>query len=267
MEAAFARRSLAGALDAQKPEASKTYMNLTWRGMVGIGLTAFVAVGASGDKWRGVAKSHADFAAALAADDVRFDAAFRTWAATIVDFDCQPRADKVRGLAAAEVRRVTLFAEYLCRLWLKTWDKAIGPCDRDHTPKWCLDENALAARIDLEPYFSTLTDALRNATDKKVRLNTMFLIANSATPHVITEYPRNLVDRWLATAASEFLKSADPDDAIEVVRSIRDTWIGVGPGVSREFLAYADRPDGPTEDQRRQLVEIASKRYGQADKQ
>jgi hypothetical protein len=224
-------------------------------------LLASVLFGARADLWRRVAESHVQFARALAADGIRLNPEFFVWVDRLVGYDCTMSASKAGDLDAAQSGRIALYVDQFCKPWTKAWDKAIGACDRERPPDWCGDDQVVMERMGLESYLATLTSSLGGTDDATLRYNIMRMIVGTATPHTITEFPRGRVDEWMARAAAEFLRTAAPDDAIDIARSLQDTWVGLGPAVAREFSAYARKSPALTDGQRATLNDLIALRY------
>jgi hypothetical protein len=221
--------------------------------MLGVGL-GLPSVSYASD-WQQVGLRHADFARALASDGIRFDQKFREWVANFVDGygECQLKP-AANNLPVRERQRVELVQTHFCRPWNQGW----RICDADQPPSWCADPTT--GSKEFEKYFDTLATALRGTRDPLQRYNVMVIVVAATGIHAITEFPVDRVDRWVAKSAVEFLHTAAPAEALEVVGLLQITWFGLGPITARHFKAYAASRVMSVEE-RRLLNDAVSRRH------
>jgi len=206
-------------------------------------------------EWRQVGLQHADFARALGNDGIRFDEKFLEWVGDFIegDGDCQvkPAASSLPG---PERQRVELVRTQYCRPWNRGW----RVCDADQPPSWGADPTTVAK--EFETYFDTLATTLKSTRGTLQRYNLMAVVVNATGVHAITEFPVNRVDQWIAKSAVEFLRTAKPTEAIQIVGLLHLTWLGLGPVTARHFKSYA-ASHVMSEEERRLLNDAVSRRH------
>jgi hypothetical protein len=217
-------------------------------------------LGACASTWQRVGEQHADFARALGAIGVKFDAQFIDWAGERVDDDCRTVESQTRDLTDIQLRQLKLYRELFCKPWSDAWDETFVACDKDQQPSGCREP--MAGRIELHTYFLVLTGALARTNDSLQRYNIMAVVVAGTTPHVITEFALDRVDVWVADAVMEFLRVATPDEAIDIARSLQRTWVGIGPAIAGRFTAYVESR-ALRDQERRLLKELLAKRHAE----
>ena len=221
-------------------------------------VTVPIVLGAGGEHWRAVAKSDVKFAQELSKENVRFGPEFMRLIEETVKA-CQPLAGQLDGRDSAEVRQIMMFCRYFCIPWHETWAEALAPCEEEPARKWCSGGRRLAAHLQIEPYFETLTAELQ-ASDKPLeRYNIMAVLSERAAANVLRDFPHDKIDEWLAHAVSSYLQAPPPTDAIAIGQVLNAKLsFGRSSALAREFAAYADRADSLSSAERRELHELAA---------
>jgi hypothetical protein len=210
---------------------------------VSLGLPGF----SNASEWQQTGAQHAEFARALGDDGIRFDPKLLEWMSDFTDGDGDcPGKPAAKNLPERERQRVELFRSKYCRPWNQAW----RVCDSGRPPSWCGAPSTVAG--EFEKYFDTLSTALNGTRGALQRYNIMAVVIAATGVHAITEFPADRVDQWVARSVSEFLRTATPGDAIQIVGLLHLTWFGPGPTTTRHLKAYvASRP--MSEEERRLL--------------
>jgi len=185
-----------------------------------------------------VAERHLAFVRAISSQSLRLSTDLLQLANKVEDSGCKLRDYDAAKLTPDQARLGRLYASEFCQPWEKFWDKALAPCEKDDPPDWCDDEVESVRRIDLQGYFATLTSGLEVASSPLERDNIMDIVTSTLHTHVITEFPRDSVDSWVAGAVAPYLKEASPDQALTLATELKDTWVGLGPATMTAFEAY-----------------------------
>jgi len=215
---------------------------------------------AKSDRWMLLAEHDLTFARQLATDRVKFGPRFMDEVidGRVFDFGCDPRPSRLAGLDGVRIQQIRLYAEHHCSPWHEAWSDVLSPCDGDRfVPKWCKagNEDLLAARLRIGPYFETLTAAMAQCDGALERYNIMAVITDRLDDKVLRSYPG--MEEWLSTAVSVFLENARPEGALEIGWQINRTPFGANQSLAMKFRAYLDRVQGSTSEERRLLKEVA----------
>ncbi|MGH9785807.1 MAG: hypothetical protein ACRD88_16670 [Terriglobia bacterium] len=209
-----------------------------------------VAFGAGVSPGSRVAQKHLAFVREISAQHLRLSTDLRLVAKKVEGSGCKLRDYDAAKMDADQVRLAQLYASAYCQTWQKFWDKALGPCDHDRPPDWCDDEAAMSQRVDLQGYFTTLASGLDAAPSSLERENIMDIVTSTLSAHVITEFPSDATESWATATVVAYLKRASPEQAIELAKALKVTWVGLAPAVLGAFDAYLNRAVSLSEDQR-----------------
>ena len=177
------------------------------------------------------------------------------------DADCQIPAHKLAALTPEQREVADYFLRYSCMPYRKWWNAEADQCDGDTSPSWCDDDGALYTHSGLEQYFSEIDGAIRGATDTDVKFNLMYSLITLAGAHVITEYPRQLIEGLYAEAFGCYLEHAALGDVVTLCAQFQSTWVGLAPSLSQEVHDYIIRHSLGGSKEGVELERLLEKRY------
>ena len=212
-------------------------------------VVAVLLLGAGPGRWASVARKHVSFAKSLAKEGTRLDPSFIGEADRTVGSTCDagPQAPPhLRG-----------YAESFCKPWHRTWDDLLKPCNRARAPAWCNDEGAVMGRVSLERYFRVLTKALSGTAAPAERFNLVQVALYALDAPVVAFFAPEDLDRWAAPAVSEYLRSAEAKEALEIARQLHDSLDGPLPGLAGAISGYADRSQEMSPQEKNEMALLA----------
>jgi len=200
------------------------------------------------------ASAQVEWAAFLAARDLRLDSPQLAWLWKLADGDdgeCIGEGLKKLDQDRREIARK--FFDLSCRPYMKWWESAFAACDKEKPPAWCDDESAVFDYMGVRSYFEIVVDGIRASSYTGERFNLMGSLLDIAESHVVTEFPRQSIETLYADALQEFLVQAGPSDALVIAGRMSKTWVGLSPPISAVFSAYASELPPEHADESNQL--------------
>ena len=223
---------------------------------VAVALMSLSALDADVGPGSRVAQRHLDFVREISAQHLRLSTDLQQLASKVEQSGCRLRDQDAAKMDADNIRLAERYASEYCKTSQKFWDKALGPCDDDRPPEWCNDEAAVLQRVDLQGYFSTLTSGVDAARSPLERDNIMDIVTSTLSAHVITEFPRDATESWAAATVVAYLRRASPEQAVELAKTLKGTWVGLAPAVRSAFDAYMNEAASLSDDQQDALRRV-----------
>jgi len=234
----------------------KDLRQFSHRQLVLLLLSAPLLLGAKGDQWRRVAESEVRFAIGLAELHVRFGPTFAKLISESTD-GCGPVDYKLAGLDDNEQKQVRLYSDYFCAPWAEEWGKIIRTCDQEPGPKWCEGDEEGEKHLQFHNYFDVMQEALRTTSDRVGRFNIMAGVGVRLSDKVFRDFTEAMVDKWVIPTATEFMKSAPPDDVMVVAKVLDASVYGYSKGIAAAFASFAEKSADFSVEQREELKKMA----------
>ena len=130
-------------------------------------------------------------------------------------------------------------------------------CDRDPGPKWCEGDEEGEKHLQFHNYFDVMHGALKTTSDKLARFNIMVVVAARLNDKVFRDFTETMVDKWVISTSTEFMKSAPPDDIMVIAKALDASVYGYSKGIAATFATYAEQSADFTVEQREALKKMA----------
>lgn len=221
---------------------------------------ATAAFGADTVEWANVAKHDLTLARNLTNSNIEFGEKFLVDVIGDRVADCRPRPSKIAPVAESEVLAIRVYCEHYCEPWYSAWSAALEPCDVDKgSPDWCKagNETLAAEHLDVDPYFETLTAAIKAADSSLERFNIMAIAAHRVGHRVLRDFPSARRNAWATDAVTVFLDRARPDEALGIAWTLYTENLQRSSALAGAFRDFADRGGKCSEEQRQVLLQIA----------
>ena len=192
---------------------------------------------------------------------VPFDEAYLTWADGYVENDCDMRPNAPVPATDSERARLAIFVDEYCKPWNGFWDEVYEACGEKDKPRWCADQDAHLDHFGFPSYFRSLSNAIGAATNDPTRELIMWVLLHSLTPHVIMQIDDGPISKAVAPGLATYLRHATPERAIEIVRVLQGTELGLAPLLAREVSTYAASLKKKAASERETLLRMVKVRY------
>lgn len=228
--------------------------------IAGIITALLIAAPAAAGPGADAAARHVRFARTLAASHLRMSGDLDRVTSEIEEHDC--KVTTAAALLPADQQDIAMaIASDYCRPWEKFWDRLSRSCDADKPPQWCGDEAAALEHLDLDGYFSALASALRTSDADLVRENIMDVVLAAFSAHVIGDFGNEPPNRWATETVDAYVTTASFDQVVALARRLRETWVGLTPGVVDRLREYSRRHEGLTAEQQDQIESFLTERF------
>ena len=175
-----------------------------------------------------VAVRHLRFAQVLAGARLRLSSReLEALGASIDRNMCRLTASEAASLPGELEKVARSYADDFCAPWMDLWRVSLDDCDGDAP----CDEAAVLQRLDLDGYFTSLAAAMEASQDDLERENIMDMILSAFSAHVMGEFGDEAADRWATAAAGPYVREAPHEQVMEFVRRLKETEVGLTPGV------------------------------------